>query len=350
MPTIEEEFGKGLLDRPGDPRDTRDFRQEEIAAAFKPATWIEKKPEEFATYPIKDQKSSSSCVGQSFAKQLEVDELAENGVYRLLSPRSIYSLGFIADGGGMNIRDAAKLITKVGATLETLLPSESLGEIEMRKNSDYKADARQVALVYKPDSVVFSDANFEAIASIIETFRSDGKRKVVGIAVEGWNNGTWISDFPQPVHKGTTWHHKTVATDFGLINGKKFISIDNSWGVDVGRLGQQFLGIDYEPFIYSADYTINLPDNWQALTKTIPKPSYRWDKDLVVGFVGIDVLKLQEALQYLGMFPIDQLIKPTGAFYGITRKAVMLYQEFFGLPVTGIVDSLTRHKLNQDFT
>ena len=344
----EEKFGKGLTDRPDDPKDTRDFRAEEVAN-FAPAVWVEKKPEDFATYPIKDQNGSSSCVAQSFAKQLEVDELTENGNYRILSPRSIYPFGFLEPSGGMNIRAAAKLVNKNGATLEVLLPSYPNDEASMRNAADYKTDAKQIALVYKSDSVVFCNTDFETIASILQSFQQQGKKKVLGIAVMGWNNGTWLSQYPQPLVQGQPWYHKCVATDFGLINGKKFISIDNSWGEVAGLKGKQFLGLDYQQYIYSVDYTLNLPDNWRDNAQIMPKPKYHWDVRLMIGSTGPDVLALQQALQYLGMFPISSVISPTGSFYGITRKAVLLFQSSFKLPETGEADSLTREKLNELF-
>lgn len=52
---------------------------------------------------------------------------------------------------------------------------------------------------------------------------------------------------------------------------------------------------------------------------------YHWTRDLDVGDSGEDVLKLQQALQWLGHFPATQ--KPTGYFGGITRQAVKDFQE-----------------------
>ena len=345
----EEDFGKGLGDKPDDPKDTRDHRSEEIMAAFPPPVWVEKKPEDFATYPIHEQDGSGSCVAQTLSKELEVDEFQENGVYRMLSPRSIYAFGF-QPNGGMVVRDATRIAQERGVTLEFLLPSMGKNEAAMRDIADYKTDAKQVAKVYKPDNIVFCDSDIETIASVLQFYQQNNIKKTLGVGLPGWNNGTWLSAFPKPIQQSDTWYHLVTVTDFGLITGEKFLSIDNSWGTTVGLFGKQFLGVDYSPLLYSAHYTLNLKDDWREQSQTVPKPHFQWDRDLGIGISGVDVLILQKALQYLGMFPIDTIINPTGNFQGITRTAVQLFQQAYGiLPVTGYVGPLTRSRLNQIF-
>lgn len=54
---------------------------------------------------------------------------------------------------------------------------------------------------------------------------------------------------------------------------------------------------------------------------------YHWTRDLQVGDEGEDVLKLQQALQWLGFFPSNR--QATGKYYGITRQAVKDFQEAY---------------------
>ena len=115
----EKLFGKGILDRPSDPKDPRDFRHEEIASAFSPAVWVEKAPQNFFFIPTTDQAQSSSCVSHKFAKQLGTDLInVNNGTYRALSPHSIYPYG-AQPGGGMNVRTAATIVTNHARPLRT---------------------------------------------------------------------------------------------------------------------------------------------------------------------------------------------------------------------------------------
>ena len=345
-------MGKGAVDRPEDYFKPRSWRHEEIAAAPIPAKWVEKDEKTgFITYPKKNQAQSSSCVSHALAKQLSVDELTENGVYRELAPRSIYPYTFHPDGGSSSPA-ATKLSTKVGMTLEYLLPGNEYNEEQMRNAADYATDAKLVALIYKPESFIECNTDFETIASILQSFQNQGKKKVVTVTVAGKNNGTWLSAFPKPPKsymETGLWYHRIAITDFGLIKGKKVLAFDNSWGEEVGNKGQQFLTQEYEPYMYGGIYTLNKPDNWQSIAQKIEPPKFQWTRDLFVGSTGADVTALQQALQSMGMFPISDIIKPTGAYFGITQKGVEIFQLHFGLPVTGKVDQKTREQLNAIF-
>lgn len=346
-------FGTGCVDKPEDFFKERAWRDEEIAGTTtRGGMWVEKKINEFVTYPKRNQGVQSSCVSYTLAKQLSVDELQENKVWRELSPRSTYSYTAIPGVGSSSIT-ATKLAVKQGMTLEYLLRTDGLPESEVIKNEDYYSDAKQIALVYKPQSYIECGTDFETLASILQRHKDQGIKKVIAITVVGENNGTWRSTFPQIPNNPNTaksWYHRVAVTDFGLLNGKKVIAIDNSWGDQIGNGGQQFLTEEYQPFMYGGMYTLNQPDNWQQLgISTITPPKYYWSKDLEFGSSGQDVLALQQALQSMGMFPISTIVKITGNYYGITKKGVELFQAAMALPITGKVDIETRNKLNVIF-
>lgn len=349
-----ELFGKGAVDRPEDFLQADGLQHIEIAGAFPPALWIEKDPtKDFITYPKRNQYMTSACVTYWLAKQLSVDEFSENGVWRELSPHSIYPYGYVPEGG-MNSLVASNLVVKQGMTLESLLPSDGLSEAMMRKSDTYAVDAKQVALVYKPESFVECATDFDTIYSIIEGYKKLGQKKVVGVTIIGQNNGTWLTSFPKPPSgKENLWYHRITITDGGIIKGKRYLSFDNSWGEQVnqeGIKGQQFIGEEYAPFIYAGIYTLNISDKWQHMSvPDVKMPTYQWSMDLSVGSTGQDVTKLQEALQSIGMFPISKFVAPTGNFFGITKNAVLLFQGSFALPQTGMVDLKTRDKLNSIF-
>lgn len=346
----EDIFGKGANDRPEDFLKPRAWRHEEIAGAFQPAPWLEKDLKDFDTYPKRDQEMQSSCVLYTASKLLSIDELTENGAYRELSPRSIYPYVAVP-GGGSNSIDAMKIATKRGMTLEVLLPTDGLSEAEAVSDKGYVTDAKQVALVYKPDSFVECTTDFETIASILNGYKVQGKRKAVAVTVVGSNNGTWLSAFPKPPKMGEAlWYHKVPVCDYGLIGGKKHLSIDNSWGTKAGLNGQQFLSIDYQGWMYGGIYTLNMPDDWQQLgSPNMPAPKYQWTLDMSLGSSGKDVEMLQVALQSMGMFPISSVMKPTGFYGGMTKKSVELFQASFGIETTGTVGPKTRAKLNDIF-
>jgi len=346
----EKIFGTGAVDRPGDQPDRRDFRHEEIAQAFTPAVWKEKKPSEFFSVPPTNQGIAFDCVAHKYAKQMAIDNMNLNGgIYRHLSARAIYPYGYV-EGGGMNNHYASSIVLKQGATLETLFPSENIPEMLARSAEGYAPDAKQIAFLFKPDSVIFCNPDFETIASILHSYQLAGEKKAVGILIVGENNGTWRSQFPTPpktMDQPNLWYHGLVVTDFGLIGGKKYLATVNSWG-EIGEKGVQFIGESYQPFIYGADYTTKLAYGAQGHAPNPPK--YTWHSNLDIGSRGEDVLQMQIALQSMGFFPINSIQKPTGYFGGITRNALKTFQSSLLVPVTGIFDEPTREKFNEIFS
>lgn len=349
----ESMLGHGATDVPKDFLKVEAPKHSEIAGAFPSAVWIEKdQTNGFVTYPKRNQGSTNQCTCYAMAKALSIDEQVENGLWRELSPRSLYPYVFIAPEGGANSLNVANVACKQGMTLEHLYPTEGLLEGEVRTAQGYTKDAKQVAYIYAPGKIIEASADFETIAGIIDGYRQQGIKKGVMITIYGENNGTWLSAFPKPpvAKNGKLWGHRVIVTDFGLINGKKYLSIDNSAGEGIGNKGQQYLGEEYQPFIFGAIYTLNQPDDWQnSAISQVVKPKYQWNTNLTVGSSGPDVLNLQLALQSIGMFPVATFVKPTGSFFGITKEGVKLFQISFGLPVTGIVDLITRTNLNMIF-
>lgn len=345
----QDMYKSSVTDRPEDYGGPRAWRHEEIAGGISDPVWVEKDftKGEFVTYPKRCQGPQSSCVAYSYGKLLAIDELSENGVWRELSPRSLYSFTHVP-GGGSSALDSVKLLTKIGMTLEHLFPTEGLSEEQVVSSQGYALDARQVALVYKPGSYVECNADFETIASIIEGFRKQGIKKGVGISMIGTSNGSTFSLYPiPPKYNDRVWYHRITVTDYGLINGKKVLAFDNSFGIQAGHNGQQFLTKEYEPFIYGGIYTLN-----QADGSNEAKPemfSYDWQRDLAYGSIGQDVLALQKALQLLGMFPITKVLAPTGNYFGLTQKCVEIFQQAYFIPVTGKLDEATRARLNEIF-
>ena len=333
------------------------------AAAFPPATWVEKNPSGgFVTYPKRNQETQDTCTAYALAKALSIDEQAENGEWRELSPHSIYPY-YVVPGGGTDSLAQAQGATKQGMTLEYLFPTDGLTEAQVESAAGYAPDAKVIATVYAPKQIIQNPTDFETIASILQTYQALGINKGVMITVMGTNNGTWYNEMPTPPSSQpdpTTgldssgklvWYHKVIVTDFGLINDQKYLAIDNSWGLSAGLEGQQFLGESYVPFMYGGMYTLNQPDDWMtsSAAASVTKPTYVWTVPLGPGSSGPDVLALQQALQSLGMFPVSSVVAPTGSYAGITKAGVVEFQGSFGLPQSGLVDVATIAELNKIF-
>ena len=333
-----------------DPIKQTDYRIEELFAALPAFNWrplVDPKP----LFPMKQQDGSSSCVCQSISKALGVLEYYENGGYRDLSPRFIYAQRPNTPQAGMIFRDGLDIAIKQGAPLESLLPSYGKGETEMNGLADLKEDAKQIAQVYKGKNYAYCDSTFDTIASLLE------QKVPVVIGIKGSNAG-WSNPPNGIVRPPRTfesiWYHGLVIVpegkngkNCGIINGKKAFVFDNSWGDDWALNGQGIITEDY-PILWNYNL-LNLPDNWRdAVPESIAKPKHRFDVALGYGMKNNpEVVLLQQALKWLGMFPKDTPM--TGNYYSITSKAVETFQTTYGISVNGNVGIATMAKLSEIF-
>lgn len=340
--------GTGALDRPEHYQNPEAPNHSEIEGAMQPAQWVEKNPTNgFATYPKRNQGIKSDCTCYSAGKVLSIDYLQETGVWRELSPDTVYPF-VVQPGGGANFLDVMAFTTNSGMGVDALYPSDTLTEVQAENKALVPPDEKVIGTLYRPQQWIQCLSDFETIASILQSYQTQGIKKGVSISVIGQNNGTWLTTQPNPP-QGTngTWYHRVLVTDFGLINGVKCLAIDNSWGTSPGNQGQQFLTEAYAPFIYGAAYT--LPQQDPTLITPPNKPVHQWTAQLQIGSTGPEVLVLQQALQSMGFFPVSSVIAPTGSYFGITKAAVVLFQAAFGLPQTGVVDAPTITQLNSIF-
>ena len=83
--------GTGLIEdqRPVKEQE-RDYHAEEMMTAV-PVDWVEKDPSQWRKFPIFDQDGSGSCVGQTVAKLLGIENFVEEGKFVRFSARDIYS-------------------------------------------------------------------------------------------------------------------------------------------------------------------------------------------------------------------------------------------------------------------
>jgi hypothetical protein len=329
-------FGTGGLD---DPFDERDFCHKELGLA-PIVEWKEKSPDQWRKFPIFNQNSSSSCVAQSVAKVLGIENYLEEGKFIQYSARDIYTRR-TNEGEGMYYREGMDIGYKFGATIEQLMPSQNLSETLMNNKDDRKPIDNLIALIGKGGNYFSLPIDFDAIASVI----SQGKGVLLGTR---FNSGDWKTG-EVILRPNGIYGHAICGVDYCLWKGKKALVFDNSWGYSWGFNGQGIITEDYKDGLVTAWYYASLPNNWQQTqTQTIPKPKYQFNTDLRTGMQNVEVSKLQECLKYDGDFPIS--IPITGYFGGITLDAVKKFQTKYGIEPVGVVDTMTRKKLNELFS
>jgi len=324
----------------------QDYQAEELVK-FVPIVWKEKPESEWRKFPIFSQNGSGSCVAQTIAKLLGVENYLEERLFVLFSAGDIYSQRKNYPSEGMWFKDGMEIGYKLGAVLEQLMPSQRKTEAELNSYRNKRTPLmKEIALPGKGGNYLALPFDFDIIAQEIQK----GKAVCLGFR---FNSGDWSSGEVM-TRKGGTYGHAVAGVDFCLWNGKKGIIFDNSWGEDWGFQGQGIITEDKSEGIIGAWYYEDLKNTWRE-ELVIPKPKYQFEKDLVYGMKNNDVIMLQNCLKYEELFPVNQI--STGYYGNITAKAVYQFQIKYQVAFQEELDALqgrrvgpaTRNKLNQLF-
>lgn len=318
----------------------KDYKFEELVASANPVEWVEKT--EWRKFPIFNQNGSGSCVAQTEAKELGIMRYLKDGIYVHFSATDIYQRRANKPDSGMGGPDARKIATE-GVTLEVLAPSQNMSDGAMDETT-VEAYKRQVGEVFKvPNYVSLPIGDIETIASVIQTTKK-------GVMVWFYFKSDEWTDKPEVKYPDLTvqtgLRHSVCAVDFMLINGKKYLVIEDSWGTAFGMAGQRFISEDF----FKAR-------NWYASYLTsfkfdldMQKPRFTFTTDLQIGMTSPDVVMLQDCLKFEGLFPNDR--DSTGYFGAVTKKAVEDFQIRYKIASAitqgfGRVGPMTRAKLNE---
>lgn len=291
-----------------DEKDIRDFKRSELARATIP-NWKEKSS--FKSYKVRDQDGSYSCVAQSVATLLGALIEKKEGKYIEVSAKPIYTKRS-NKSEGMYFREAMQIGAEYGSTFEVSVPSQGIGETEMNDISNITDIDLWIANIVNGLNYFSVSYNMDEIASILE----EGKPLIVGHC---WDYDEWDLEFPTiKANSSKKNHHCTTIVDYGLINGKKYLIQQDSWGSNKGKNGLRFLDESWLNRITGCWYYDEL-DYQSKETDT----SVRFETDLEYGMISEDVKRLQQFLKDLGIFP---QIDCTTFYGGITVKAVKDFQ------------------------
>lgn len=343
--------GLGVIPDPREKKEKeKDFQSEEIAT-FAPVTWVRKPESDWQKYPIFNQDSSGSCVAQTVTKVLGIENFSEEGKFIHFSARDIYSRRKNYPSRGMWFQDGMKLGHE-GVTLEQLMPSQNLNENAM---NNFKDRTPLTKLIGKPGK----GGNYLALPLSIENIASylHSSKKAVLLGVK-FGSKEWDREVPKILNRLTPYYHAITATDFTLTpDGKKALVIEDSWGTNRGINGRRLVSEEWwkQGRITGAWHFMFLQNEWKEEDE---KPKAKFEKNLYYGLRNDpEVARLQECLSYLKMFPSS--VTFTGNFYGITLRAVKLFQTVnkseiskivnYQISATGYVGKGTRGVLNRLF-
>jgi len=254
-----KQFGKGAVKNP---IDIRDFRGEPIFGA-------EPLPIEYSIKDkigrVENQDGSSSCVSQAFSSYSEVLNTIETGEKKQLSPRDIYSLTFLPQGGSY-LRDAAKKICNSGVVPEDEAPSYDNGnppsETFMRNRADITEIADEDGMKYLAKTfITWDNTNFDTYKRAI--YQGNG----CVIACRG-NDVCWANAKIQTpdVASQATWGHGIFCCGWKVIDGIEYLEFLNSWGTEWGDGGYGYLPKSYieKGLVFNPITLIDLPNNYYS--------------------------------------------------------------------------------------
>lgn len=351
---MEEKYeNTGFLpdNRPPRLRD-KDYKHEELSFG-EGAKYVSKDEAKKAEdlYKKLDQRSTSSCVAHSASLALGIDNELEGEGFVELSPAYIYRQRFNYAGEGMYYYDVGNICSQKGDCLETTLPTPKT-ESKINRVSITQAMIDE-AQKYKAKSYIFmNNPTIDSIKDVV-----NGPKKGLLISIYA-NYDEWSQEYPEVKNPNLTINQAPINHCITVLpnsaydhKGKKYVIVqDSAWfgGKNIRHLSEDFI----KARVKHGLYFINL-DNPNPIPKKEAKISfqYTFDRYMRVGMSGEDVKMLQMALKELGFFTYPVC---TGYFGGITRKAVIEFQEyyandvlkFFGLTQgTGYVGRTTIAKL-----
>lgn len=326
----------------------KDYKAEELAM-YPAFHWKEKAESDWRKYPIFNQDGSSSCVAQAVSKTLGIENYVEEKKFVRFSARDIYTRRLNFGSPGMWFQDGMR-IGHEGATFEQLMPSEKKNESQMNSFSDRTPLTKIVARPGRGGNYLSLPVDIDAIASIVE---GTGKGVLLGVR---FGPREWNRVRPQILGPRAPYGHAVVVTNATLDKGVPSLVIEDSWGINSGIQGRRIVS-----HLWFLNKRISAAWYYQDLknTGTETRPEYTFKRNLRFGLKNDpDVKALQECLAFEKMFP-SNVISYTGNFFGITLKAVKLFQETYkkeiskyvgyDISCTGFVGKGTRAMLNELF-
>lgn len=310
---------KGASDLRTPEEKARDFVQTEFVASASPVNWVEKLPHEWRSFPVLNQFFTFKCVAFTTAKLALINFWLKTKELLKFSPNSIYDYRTNKPSPGMVGEDAFLIWEDKGISLEAVARSEQIREEDPFELSLF---SKEVAKGFKlGNHITIPDKDFDRVASTIQ---------VTGKGVMTWfyfTSREWSPEIPIVMDSLTNPYvqeasrHSVTAVDYGLINGKEYLKIEDS-----AHFGGRNIRYVSREFFVARNFLIKYPMQFNyedPANPTLPKPKY----------INGNTVSLQNCLKHYGTFPIN--IASTGVFGPITRKAVSDFQVREGLHPTG---------------
>jgi len=324
---MKEEIYLGAIDTQTEEQKTKNFQLSEVVTSPAPVSWIEKKREDYISYPIRNQDGSGTCVVQTYATELGILFKNKYGVWMDFSSAFPYQQRKYPEQSGCTSEDIYEIFPKIGNVYEQFMPSQNLDDAGVMavKRENYFAD---LAKTYKVMRIALP-IDFETVAS---TLQATGKGVMVWFR---FSHPEW-TDIPQVLPQPTTSGHSVCAVDWTLKDGKKYLVIQDSWGLEYADKGLRLISEEYfnaRCFLASYLKTFEIQDN----NTVIERPKFDGS-----------IISFQKCMKWLGYFPEN--VAEVESFGNISRSACVKYQISRGItPTLGNLGPITRSRLLEEF-
>lgn len=312
----------GCLDTQTSEQKQKNYKFEEVCTAPAPVIWTER--DWLKSYPIRDQDGSGTCVCQTYANELGILFKQKYNEWVDFSAAFPYQYRKYPSVSGCNSEDIYSIFPKIGDVYEQFMPSQKMNDSQVmlvpKKNSfDDLAKTYKVARIELP-------IDFETVAS---TIQATGKGVMVWFK---FSTPEWTT-VPQVLSQPTTSGHSVTAVDFILKDGKKYLVIQDSWGLQYAAGGYRLISEEYfkaRCFLASYLMTFQTQDN-----TTVPERPH---------FVLNSVSSAKDCLKWEGLFPAN--VPSNDVSDNIFRTALIAYQKRYIInPTLGNFGPLTNASL-----
>lgn len=302
-----------------------DYQAEEVVQ-FATPKWVEESPERWRRFPVRNQNGSSTCVAQTGAKMLGIENILEemNNPFKIFSALDIYDRRQNKPQEGMWGVDALTILSQFGATTDDRLPSQLLTEAQANRPIVRAVEDLSIADKYRAGGYVQLPFEIDKIAAVLEI----GKPVMLFFS---FGNGEW-NDVPELKISNPQYRHSITGVDKTIWKGEKAIIIEDSWGNFNAWHGQRVITEKFlKERLFFAGYLLDLSnDHRKPEEKKDEKPHYKFIRNMGWSYVARDdVKKLQDILRFEGYFPKNQV--STGKFLQITAKALQKWQITHGI-------------------
>jgi len=319
---------KGAADLRTPEEKARDYSQTEFVASASAVNWVNKLPHEWRSFPVLNQFFTFKCVAFTAAKLALINFWLKTNELLKFSPNSIYDYRSNKPEPGMVGNNAFEIWSDKGISLDAVSKSDQLRDTDPIFISLF---AKEVAKGFKlGNHITIPEKDFDRVASTIQ---------VTGKGVMTWfyfTSREWSKEIPTVMdnlinpYMPEASRHSVTAVDFGLIEGKQYIKIEDS--AHFGGLNIRYISRE---FFTARNFLNKYPMQFNYEDPTLPKPKY----------INGNTVSLQDCLKHYGTFPTN--IASTGVYGPITRKAVSDFQirENLHPTGTGTVGPLTDARL-----